>query len=69
MVSPFSLAIHLIAALPPPVRKASGFPFVLKNLRGFASCGVAAKRVAGLPESLRLSEREAQSRIAASVVE
>jgi len=47
------------AALPPPVRKASGFPFRFFRRRGFASGGGAAKRVAGLTESRRLSAREA----------
>jgi len=41
------------------VRKASGFPFATQNARGFASGGVAAIRGTGLPESRRLSAREA----------
>jgi len=47
------------AALPLPVRKASGFPFASLERRGFASGGLAATRVAGLAESLRLSARDA----------
>jgi len=41
------------------VRKASGFPHATQNARGFASGGVAAIRGTGLPESRRLSAREA----------
>jgi len=41
------------------VRKASGFTHATQNARGFASGGVAAIRGTGLPESRRLSAREA----------
>ena len=52
-------AIIWIAAVPPPVRKASGFPFATYKRRGSASGGLAAKGVGALTERRSLSAREA----------
>jgi len=43
------------AAVPPPVRKAFGFPSGIQEWRGLASGGVAAKesRADGKPEAFR----------------
>jgi len=47
------------AALPPPVRKASGFPYTTQKKERLRLGGRAAKRVTGLTESQKLSAREA----------
>jgi hypothetical protein len=49
-----------LAAVPPPVRKAYGFPSSAVERRGFASGGVAANRVVrfvGKPEAFRNRRR------------
>jgi len=49
----------LVAALPPPVRKASGFPSSSRLFSGCAAGGKASPLSNGQSESLRLSARVA----------
>ena len=47
------------AALPPPVRKACGFPLSRDSLGGYAARGEASTSFLGRTESQRLSARKA----------